>query len=307
MTDGFQRYLAAKRTVDDRALDRRVLDDLETRLDRRAADTDGPLTVLEVGAGIGTMLARFLEWEILPPGEIQYTALDLSAANIDALVPHLTEWAQDRTVSVTGTDPLVLATDGRRVEVTATVGDATAYAAECRGEFDLLVGAALLDIFDLDGLGTLLAALSSGGLYYFPIIFDGATRFLPAHPADKHVERQYHAHMDRKPGGDSRAGETVLARLQTLDGTTLLAGAGSDWFVQPVDSAYPADEAYFLSHILDTVESAVGEMPDADPAKLSAWLTTRRDQLAAAELSYITHQLDALGRVETPAALARKR
>ncbi len=297
MTD-FQRYLLAKRTVDDRALDRQLLETLQSQLAQRAADTDGPLTVLEVGAGIGTMLARFLDWDVLPPGEIRYTALDLSEANIDALVPHLREWAQDHEVSVAGTDPLVLAAADRRVEVTATVGDATAYASEHDQTFDLLVGAAFLDIFDLDGLDALLGALSPGGLYYFPIIFDGATRFLPAHPADDHIESQYHSHMDQKPGGDSRAGGTVVERLQQRAATTLLGVAGSDWFVHPVDGGYPADERYFLSHILDTVESAVGETPDADQTLLGEWLAARRDQLLAAELSYLTHQLDVLGRVD---------
>jgi len=298
MTGDFQQYLVAKRTVDDRALDRQLLDDLRSGLDKRAAERDGPLTVLEVGAGIGTMLARFLEWDVLPPGEIRYTPLDLRAQNIDALVPHLRDWAQDRDVSVVKTDPLVLTTDQCRVEVTATVGEATAYAAENPGEFDLLVGAAFLDVFDLDGLETLLGTLSSGGLYYFPIIFDGATRFLPVHPADGHVEAQYHNHMDQKQGGDSRAGDAVVSRLQQREATSLVGVAGSDWFVRPVDGEYPADEGRFLSHILDTVESAVGEMADADPATLAEWLDVRRDQLKAGELGYLTHQLDVLGRVD---------
>lgn len=298
MSGEFQRYLAAKRTVDDRALDRRLLSALTDRLATRAADTEGPLRVLEVGAGIGTMLARFVEWDCLPSGEIRYTALDLDAGNVDALGPHLREWAAGRDASVTGSDPLVLSTDGRRVEVTASIGEAAEYAADHAGEYDLLVGAALLDIFELDGLDTLLGALDSGGLYYFPIVFDGATRFLPAHPDDSVIEGHYHDHMDRKPGGNSRAGDAALARLQGLDGTTLLGVAGSDWVVRPVDGAYPGEEAVFLSHILDTVESAVGELPEADPETLSAWLDTRRDQLERVELTYSTHQLDLLGRVD---------
>jgi hypothetical protein len=307
MTGEFQRYLLAKRTVDDRSLDRQVLDGIRTRLDQRASGRDDPLAVLEVGSGIGTMIARFLEWDILPPGEIQYTVLDLSEDNIDALVPHLREWAQDRELSITDTDPVVLDAEDRSIEVTTTVGDATAYTAEHRQEFDLLVGAAFLDIFDLDGLETLLGALSSGGLYYFPIIFDGATRFLPAHPADNHVESQYHNHMDQKPGGDSRAGGAVIERLQRQSGTRLLDVAGSDWFVQPVDDAYPADEQYFLSHILDTVESAVGEMAETDPAMVADWLSTRRNQLERAELSYLTHQLDVFGSVEDPTTVRQNR
>lgn len=307
MTDGFQRYLAAKRPVDDRALDRRVLEELQTALAQRASAVDGELQVLEVGAGIGTMLTRFLEWDVLPPGEIRYTAVDLESENVDALATHCQEWATDRAVSVTDTDPLVVERDEGRVEVRTAVADASAYAADHAGEFDLLVGAAFLDIFDFDSLATLLGALSSGGVYYFPIIFDGATRFLPAHPADDRVLGAYHAHMDQKPGGTSQAGQAVIERLQALQGTTLSAVAGSDWFVRPVDGAYPDDEGYFLSYILDTVEDAVGEMPDTDSTVLSEWLDVRRAQRSAAELSYLTHQLDVCGRVTESAALTRNR
>lgn len=296
MTGEFQQYLAAKRSVDDRALDRRLLDRLESHLGERAVD-EGPVTVLEVGAGTGTMVMRLLEWGVLPPGEIRYTAVDLASENIDALPGQLRAWAQDRAATVTGADPLVIETADRRVELTAAVDEAAAYADAHAGEFEVLIGAALLDIFELGDLGTLLGALSSDGLYYFPIIFDGVTRFLPTHPADDHVLSQYHEHMDKKPGGDSQAGQAVIERLQTLPDVTLSDVAGSDWFVQPVDGAYPADEAAFLDHILGTVESAVGELPDTDQQRLAEWVDTRRDQLESAELSYMTHQLDVLGRV----------
>ena len=48
----FVRYLAAKQTVDDRALNAHVYETL------RAALPPGPLDVLEVGAGAGAMLDR---------------------------------------------------------------------------------------------------------------------------------------------------------------------------------------------------------------------------------------------------------
>ena len=74
MTD-FQRYLAAKRSVDDRALDRRLLDRLADGAVRAADDGDGPLRVLEVGAGVGTMVERLVERELLPAADVRYTAV----------------------------------------------------------------------------------------------------------------------------------------------------------------------------------------------------------------------------------------
>ncbi|MDS0260482.1 hypothetical protein NDI56_13840 [Haloarcula sp. S1CR25-12] len=298
MTGSFQRYLRAKRTVDDRALDRRLVGALREALAARAAERDGALRVLEIGAGIGTMLTRFLAWDVLPAGDTRYVALDVQADNVSALREYLSAWAADHDVSIAGEERLTLDDGTRRVTVEPVVAEAIDYADAAAPEYDLLVGAALLDVVDRDALGTLLGAVAPGGLYYFPITFDGATRFRPGHPADRDVERRYHEHMDAKPGGDSRAGGDVLDRLHRLDGTTLLDVAGSDWVVRPVDGAYPGDEAYFLRHILDTVEGAVGEVADGDAEWLDDWLARRREQVAAGELLYLTHQLDFLGRVE---------
>ncbi|GCF13184.1 hypothetical protein Harman_11190 [Haloarcula mannanilytica] len=298
MTDSFQRYLRAKRTVDDRALDRRVVETLRTELAARADTTDGPLRVLEIGAGIGTMVARAVEWDLLPPGRIEYTALDLNGDNVAAMREYFADWASDRPVTVSGTDTVELDCSDRQVVVEPVTSEAVTYAADTPQEFDLLVGAALLDILDLNGLDTLLESLAPGGLYYFPITFDGATRFRPSHPADETIEGYYHDHMDQKPGGSSRAGSDVLERLRAMPGVELLAVAGSDWIVRPDDSGYPGDEAYFLRHILDTVESAVGEMGGKAFDELGPWLAQRRAQVDAGELVYLTHQLDFLGRIE---------
>ncbi len=307
MTDtDFQRYLAAKRGVDDRGLDRRLLDRLSAGL---AAADDETLRVVEVGAGVGTMVERLLEWDLLPPGRTHYTAVDVDPDSVATIRDRLTEWAagQDLTVADAG-DRLRLSGDDRTVLVDPVVAEATAYLggadgtdATDREKPDLLVGMALLDVLGLDRLAALLDGLAPGGWYYFPVTFDGATRFAPAHPADRAVERHYHRHMDRKPGGDSHAGTHALGRLQAMDRVAWVDVAGSDWAVRPVDGEYPDDEAYVPRHVLATVEEAVGEVAGAgfEPT-LSEWLECRRRQLAAAELVYTTHQVDLLGRVQGP-------
>jgi hypothetical protein len=182
--------------------------------------------------------------------------------------------------------------------VTVETADAAAFVADTDRSWDCLVGMAFLDIVAGETVPTLLSGLAPGGYWYFPITFDGGTRFGPAHPADDAVERAYHRHMDTKPGGDSRAGQHTLDRLRALDGVTVTGVAGSDWAVYPRDGAYPADEAYFLRYVLGTIEGALGELDrDAlDDATLADWLATRREQVADADLSYLTHQLDLLGR-----------
>lgn len=302
MTGTFQRYLRAKRTVDDRALADRLVEELREELAARATASDGPLRVLEVGAGIGTMLGRFLDWEILPAGATRYTAVDFESENIAAFPQYIESWADDRSVSVADGDAVTVVSSDRRVKVELVDAEAVAYAERTDEAYDLVVGAAFLDILDLSGLPTLVGTLGAGGMYYFPITFDGGTRFYPGHAADRAVERRYHKHMDAKAGGSSRAGGEALSRLQRLPGVTVDA-AGSDWVVQPSNEGYPADEAYFLRHILDSIEGAVVEMTDGEFDQLSAWLDTRRAQVDTAELLYLTHQLDLLGRVEDPTLL----
>lgn len=305
MTGEFQRYLRAKRTVDDRALDRRLIRELRDALAERAAGGDEPLRVLEVGAGIGTMVTRFVEWDVLPAGEIRYTAVDIQSENVAGLSEYIRNWADDRAVSVSDGDTLSIEGPDRRVEIETAVAEAFEYAERTDTAYDLVVGAALLDILDRTRIETLLATLDVGGLYYFPITFDGGTRFLPSHPADRTIERHYHDHMNAKADGSSRAGGDVLARLHQIEGVSVDA-AGSDWVVTPNDATYPADEAYFLRFILETVETAVREITDGECPELDGWLGCRRAQVEAGELLYVTHQLDLFGRVDDPGKLSNE-
>src|SRR6266568_853582 len=71
MTLDYARYLAAKTTVDDRALNRHVLAELCRLMPAGAPQ------VLEVGAGLGTMVARLMDWGAVGAGE--YILLDVPA------------------------------------------------------------------------------------------------------------------------------------------------------------------------------------------------------------------------------------
>jgi len=76
----FTRYLAAKKNLDDRSLNRRGWDRLRQAVQERPEPA--PLRVLEVGCGIGTMIERLLDWGLL--GQAVYTAIDAEAANLAA-------------------------------------------------------------------------------------------------------------------------------------------------------------------------------------------------------------------------------
>lgn len=282
--DAFRRYLAAKRTVDDRALDRRVLD-------RFVAELPDDPAVLEVGAGIGTMVERLDDWGLLPGG-LRYTAVDLDERNVDAARDRLRQRGFREDEEDDEGD--ALAREDIVVEFVAD--DAVAFARDADRRWDAVVGHAVLDLFDLDDALPALRSAVPGGLCYFSVVFDGETGFEPPLALDDHVLARYHEHLDDGQGS-SRAGRRLLARLPD-HGVRVLAAGGSDWVVHPRDGEYPADEAYFLRYLLRTIGGALADEPTLDDAALEDWVETRHRQVAAGELVAVVHNLDVLGRVE---------
>ncbi len=292
-TSGFARYLTAKTTVDDRALNRQVLAEL-----RRLMPAGAP-RVLEVGAGLGTMVARLLDWEVIVAGE--YVLLDADRQLLDCSRRWLRDWAAARGVR---TD---LLPDGLQVgdlRVRLVHAELGGYLKAAHGELaDLLIASAVLDLVDVPAvLPRLLRLLVPGGAYWFTINYDGESIFAPGSPHDDQVMRAYHRDMDERirygrPAGESRTGRNLFRHLRDAGAPALAAGS-SDWVVHPApDGSYPADEAYFLRSILTTIRDALRSRQDrVAPAQLADWLAVRRRQLAAGELVYIAHQLDFAGR-----------
>lgn len=274
----FPRYLAAKKTVDDRALNGHVWQTLV------AALPPGPLDVLEVGAGIGTMVERLMARGVLPPGS-RYTAID--------------------------GDAKAIATARQRLQTPASLALAleavplAAFAERERGrrQWDLLLANAFLDLVYLErALEQLFSLLRPEGLFYFTINFDGATIFEPLlDPAlDAQIERLYHETMEARresdrPTGGSHAGRKLFQALRAA-GAELLAAGSSDWVVFPRADGYEADEATFLHAIVHMVAQALDGHPALDAGQFSDWIAARHAQIEARELVYIAHQLDFVGR-----------
>jgi hypothetical protein len=167
----------------------------------------------------------------------------------------------------------------------------------------VLIANAVLDLVDVPAvLPGLLRLLAPGGVYWFTINYDGESIFAPGHPHDDQIMQAYHLDMDERirygrPAGESRTGRRLFHNLLAAGAPALAAGS-SDWVVYPgPDGNYPADEAYFLRSILNTIRDALRNRQDrVKPADLADWLAVRCQQLAAGELVYIAHQLDFAGR-----------
>ncbi len=292
-TSGYARYLTAKTTVDDRALNRQVLAEL-----RRLMPAGGP-RVLEVGAGLGTMVARLLDWGVVDAGE--YVLLDADLQLLECSRRWLTDWAAARGVRSDLLPDGVQVGDLRVRLVHAELGG---YLEAAPVELaDVLIANAVLDLVDVPAvLPGLLRLLVPGGVYWFTINYDGESIFAPGYHHDDQVMRAYHRDMDERirygrPAGESRTGRGLFHHLRDAGAPALAAGS-SDWVVYPAsDGSYPADEAYFLRSILDTIRDALRNRQDwVEPADLADWLAVRYRQLAAGELVYIAHQLDFAGR-----------
>jgi SAM-dependent methyltransferase len=293
MTSGYARYLAAKTTVDDRALNRHVLAELHRLMPA------GAPRVLEVGAGLGTMVARLMDWGVVGSGE--YILLDADRQLLDDSRRWLCDWATARGVRSD------LLPDGLQVgdlRVRLVHAELGSYLEAAHGALaDVLIAHAVLDLVDVPAvLPGLLRLLVPGGVYWFTINYDGETIFEPGHPHDDQVMQAYHRDMDERvrygrPAGESRTGRRLFRYLRAARAPVLAAGA-SDWVVSAgPDGTYPGDEAYFLRCILSTIQDASRPRPDrVQPAALADWLAVRGRQLASGELVYLAHQLDFVGR-----------
>ena len=293
MTFDYARYLAAKTTVDDRALNRQVLAQL-----CRLMPADAP-RVLEVGAGLGTMAARLMDWGAVDSGE--YILLDADRQLLDRSRLWLSDWAAARGLRSE------LLPDGLRVgrlRVRLVHAELGSYLQADHGApADVLIANAVLDLVDVPALlPALLRLLKPGGVYWFTINYDGESIFSPPHPHDDHIMQAYHRDMDERvrygrQAGESRMGRRLFLYLRAAGAPALAAGP-SDWVVHSgPDGNYPGDEAYFLHSILNTIQTALHARQDwVDPADLADWLAERRRQLAAGELVFLAHQLDFAGR-----------
>jgi SAM-dependent methyltransferase len=301
----FIRYLAAKKGLDDRCLNRQVWDHLARAL--RDRPDSAPLRVLEVGCGIGTMVERLLDRGLLT--RAAYTGIDVEPECIRAAAQRLHGYAAARQVPLTvdAGGAIFFSTPAQNVRITLEAADLFDFLDREPGKsaWDLLVAHAVLDLVDLPStLPLLLSHLAPGGLFYFSLNFDGATILEP--PIDPEldalIEALYHRTMDTRrsrggPSGSSRTGRRLFGYIKEA-GAQLIAAGSSDWVVFPGPDGYPGDEAYFLHFIIDTIGQALHGHPELAGSGFQAWIAQRHRQIEARELIYIAHQLDFLGYIE---------
>lgn len=305
---GETEYLTAKRTVDDRALNQRVLSEFSVAI----ASRNMPVRLCEVGAGTGTMVARLAKRALLPD-RCFYRLVERKPECVSIARARLPEWVSEagyttvdserETADETDSDTDCFSvTDGIR-ELTVDIRQQDLRELSPQNQFDAVVACAVLDIVPEESVSELLGLLAPGGVLYAPITFDGLTGFVPSHPLDTAVTEAYHRHMAERDGMGPDAGRAVLSALSQPT-TEILAVGGSDWVIRPVSGRYPDDEQRVVAYLLATVVAAVSELIDRGEtqltrSELNRWETDRKKSLAQEELTVIAHNLDILAR-QTP-------
>ncbi len=290
MSDADRRYLAAKRRLDDRALNGHVLAEFRRLL-------PAVPRILEVGAGLGTMVARLLEWQVIEAGE--YTLLDVDRRLLDDARAWLGDWAEARGL------PAEPRTDGLRLgdlQVRLVEAELGSYLDAGHGEpADVLIAHAFLDLVGVPAvLPGLFRLLVPGGAYWFTINFDGETIFQPDHRHDERLVRAYHRSMDERvrygrPAGESLDRSPPVPASAGCRGAAAVSGRFRLGRARQTGWDIPrrrggCSRAHHGHHRGRSLRDRV------ERAELADWLATRRRQIAAGELCLVADQLDFAGR-----------
>ena len=340
----YVRYLRSKKTIDDRALNEKVFSDFVQRINQSSTNLSRELRFIEVGAGVGAMFIRLFKrtngFQNLPT--VQYILIDIKRDVLVAAYEDILSQCVNVSTKITSnrnddvqslksikpdddnTSNIHLRSNGQQndsyiktLQVTNSItvnfvqADAIPFLIQNQLQYDVLVAAAVLDIWDLQyAIETLLGAINKNSpiqAFYFPINFDGVTDFFPntseGAAYDSKVENMFHSAMGKRTicGKEIMAchtGRRLLPLLQSCD-VNIRSIGGSSWIVLPEKQKYPGDEGYFLNCILQILEtegkSFLCKSSEEDKQAFERYMKHRRNQIVKGELFYVAHNIDVFG------------
>jgi hypothetical protein len=288
----YSQYLADKKAIDDQSLNQ----DVWAALTHWCKQQQKLLRIIELGAGIGTMIERLLDAKLL--ANCHYTAIEIQPEFCTAAAARLNLWCNKNGAEFTeiSSTHWQITSAENSVDINWHCADVLeAHTKFSPASFDLMIGHAVIDLLPVPvALPQLLDLLNSQGAFYFSLNYAGATHFTPANDLDETIFSAYHADMNsRFPELDwqpSRTGALLSSWLQQ-QGHALIGEGNSHWQLQPKSEADA--QGRFVANILDTIESALPQV-----AGIEEWLATRRAQLAAGKLNFVAENRDCFGTLE---------
>lgn len=300
----FVRYLSAKKSIDDRALNRNVWQHLWTVLP--PSDKKRPLRILELGGGIGTMAERMIDAHRFT--HAHYTTVEIEAELTAASRQRMTDRTAGADFKLSWRSRNTACLQKENGRITLEFVQANIFDYFKNGDFnqkwDLGLAHAFMDLVNpADVLPQFCAAVKPGGFLYLTLNYDGETILMPTLDPhlDKHIIRLYHQSMDERTidgrkSGDSMAGRHLFAHLKKVRAQILACGS-SDWIVFAGSRGYAPDEAYFLHFIIHTIHLALKDQPSLNQSNFEDWIRQRHAQIETGELILIAKQLDFLAQV----------
>jgi SAM-dependent methyltransferase len=156
------------------------------------------------------------------------------------------------------------------------------------GAVDLVATSALLDLVSEPWLERLVVEIVARGVsLYAALSYDGRAKLTPPDPFDAGIAAAVNAHQRTDKGFGPALGPAAaafaIARFEAL-GYSVVHGT-SDWVMGP-------DDFEIQTEILAGWASAAHDIGTLSPADIAAWLTRRRDCIAAGGFSLSVGHVD---------------
>jgi hypothetical protein len=251
--------------------------------------TGRPVRLLDLGAGSGAN-ARALLPRIA--GDQQWMLIDRDRALLAAQADEFTYWARRQGYPITagGGHVAIEARPARwRIEATPLdLGRDLASIAELGA--DGMTAAAFFDLVSREWLARFVALLARRRAPLLAVLtVDGRREWLPRLSEDAIIAAAFVRHQHRDKGFGPALGPDAPAALEELLDAAgyRVARAASDWRLGARDDA-------LLSALLAGEARAAGDSAADDTARIAAWESQRRAQLADGQLSLIVGHCDLL-------------
>jgi hypothetical protein len=259
-------YLEAKQLLDQRSRSREVEEWFHRELESMAL-VKGPLRLVEMGAGtLGYPRYAQVPWQHLK----EYLAYE----------PEETLRKRSQTSDLPGAGKISLVAGGTETFLLSSGSPA-----------DVFTAHAFLDLMDPRRfLPQIFNKMSPGGLFYFTLVFDGMSCFLPEDPDDRPMIQAYHKSMVSHNGQRDGA----MTGRRTLD---LLSQKKLRWIARPTAwQLLPKDSLpgrdVFLAQMLRYFQ---GALEKEKPEAWEDWLQRRLYQLKSGQLGFLASYWDIAG------------